>query len=117
MPEAVIVAAARTPIGRAFKGSLTTVRPDDLATGVIRAALDQVPALDATTIDDLYLGCAEPWAAHGSNTARGVSVLLGLDGRPGAAINRICAPSEPTARMAMHPLRCGAAAAFTIAGV
>ena len=84
MPEAVIVAAARTPIGRAFKGSLSTVRPDDLAAGVIQAALDQVPGLDPTTIEDLYLGCAEPWAEHGSNMARVVSVLLGLDGLPGA---------------------------------
>lgn len=67
MPEAVIVAAARTPVGRAFKGSLATVRPDDLAAGAIRAALDQVPALDPTTIDDLYLGCAEPWAEDGQN--------------------------------------------------
>src|SRR5690606_33547770 len=117
MPEAVIVAAARTPIGRAFKGSLTTVRPDDLATGVIRAALDQVPALDATTIDDLYLGCAEPWAEHGSNMARVVSVLLGLDGVPGATINRFCASSVQTTRMAMHAIRAGEGDVFISAGV
>ncbi|WP_256842846.1 acetyl-CoA C-acetyltransferase [Ornithinimicrobium cryptoxanthini] len=117
MPEAVIVAAARTPIGRAFKGSLTTVRPDDLATGVIRAALDQVPDLDATTIDDLYLGCAEPWGEHGSNMARVVSVLLGMDGLPGATINRFCASSVQTTRMAFHAIKAGEGDVFISAGV
>jgi acetyl-CoA C-acetyltransferase len=117
MPEAVIVAAARTPIGRAFKGSLTTVRPDDLAVGVIQAALDQVPALDPTTIDDLYLGCAEPWGEHGSNMARVVAVLLGLDGLPGATINRFCASSVQTTRMALHAIRAGEGDVFISAGV
>ncbi|MCK0112254.1 acetyl-CoA C-acetyltransferase [Ornithinimicrobium sp. F0845] len=117
MPEAVIVAAARTPIGRAFKGSLTTVRPDDLAAGVIRAALDQVPALDPTTIDDLYLGCAEPWGEHGSNMARVVSVLLGYDTLPGSTINRFCASSVQTTRMALHAIRAGEGDIFVSAGV
>ncbi|WP_109473893.1 acetyl-CoA C-acetyltransferase [Ornithinimicrobium cavernae] len=117
MPEAVIVAAARTPIGRAFKGSLTTVRPDDLAAGAIRAALDQVPALDPTTIDDLYLGCAEPWGEHGQNMARVVSVLLGLDTLPGATINRFCASSVQTTRMALHAIRAGEGDVFISAGV
>ncbi len=117
MPEAVIVAAARTPIGRAAKGSLTTVRPDDLATGVIRAALDQVPALDPLTIDDLYLGCAEPWAEHGSNMARVVAVLLGFDRLPGATVNRFCASSVQTTAMAFHAIRSGEGSAFISAGV
>src|SRR5699024_7874954 len=107
MAEAVIVAAARTPIGRAFKGSLTTVRPDDLAAGVVRAALDQVPGLDPTTIDALYLGCAEPWGEHGFNMARVVSVLLGLDEVPGATINRFCASSVQTTRQAFHAIKAG----------
>lgn len=117
MPEAVIVAAARTPIGRAFKGSLTEVRPDDLAVGAIRAALDQVPALDPSTVDDLYLGCAEPWGEHGSNMARVVSVLLGLDTVPGATINRFCASSVQTTRMALHAIRAGEGDVFISAGV
>ncbi|QDO89742.1 acetyl-CoA C-acetyltransferase [Ornithinimicrobium ciconiae] len=117
MPEAVIVAAARTPIGRAFKGSLTTVRPDDLAAVAIQAALDQVPALDATTIDDLYLGCAEPSGEHGSNMARVVSVLLGLDTLPGATVNRFCASSVQTTRMALHAIRAGEGDVFISAGV
>ena len=83
MPEAVIVATARTPIGRAFKGSLKDVRPDDLAATIVRAALDKVPALDPAHIDDLYLGCAEPCGEHGSNMARVVAVLPGYDHLPG----------------------------------
>ncbi|WP_131103673.1 acetyl-CoA C-acetyltransferase [Ornithinimicrobium sufpigmenti] len=117
MAEAVIVAAARTPIGRAFKGSLKDVRPDDLAAGVIRAALDQVPELDPTTIDDLYLGCAEPWAEQGFNMARIVSVLLGLDGVPGATINRFCASSVQTTRQAFHAIKAGEGDVFVSAGV
>jgi acetyl-CoA C-acetyltransferase len=117
MAEAVIVAAARTPIGRAFKGSLATARPDDLAAGVIRAALDQVPELDPTTVDDLYLGCAEPWGEHGFNMARIVSVLLGLDGVPGATINRFCASSVQTTRQAFHAIKAGEGDVFISAGV
>ncbi|MDQ3384166.1 MAG: acetyl-CoA C-acetyltransferase [Actinomycetota bacterium] len=117
MPEAVIVAAARTPIGRAFKGSLTGVRPDDLAAGVVRAALDQVPELAPADLDDLYLGCAEPWAEHGSNLARVVSVLLGLDRLPGATVNRFCASSVQTTRMAFHAIAAGEGDAFVSAGV
>ncbi|HLS40002.1 MAG TPA: acetyl-CoA C-acetyltransferase [Ornithinicoccus sp.] len=117
MPEAVIVAAARTPIGRAFKGSLTSVRPDDMAAGVIRAALDRVPGLDPAELDDLYLGCAEPWAEHGNNMARVVAVLLGLDQLPGATINRFCASSVQTTRMAFHAIKAGEGHAFVSAGV
>lgn len=117
MTEAVIVAAARTPIGRAFKGSMTTIRPDDLATQIVRAALGQVPQLDATTIDDLYLGCAEPWAEQGSNMARVVSVLAGLDSVPGATVNRFCASSVQTTRMAAHAIKAGEGDVFISAGV
>ncbi len=115
--DAVIVAAARTPIGRAVKGSLAGVRPDDLAAGVIAAALDQVPALDPTTLDDLYLGCAEPRDEHGGNIARRVAVQLGLDTVPAATVNRFCASSVQTARMASHAIWAGEGDAFVSAGV
>jgi acetyl-CoA C-acetyltransferase len=117
MPEAVIVATARTPIGRAFKGSLASVRPDDLAVGVIRAALDRVPELDPATLDDLYLGCAEPRDEHGGNMARRVAVQLGLDGVSAATVNRFCASSVQTARMAFHAIVAGEGDAFVSAGV
>ena len=77
MTEAVIVATARTPIGRAFKGSLKDVRPDDLSTQVVAGLLEKLPALDPTTIDDLYWGCADPSGKHGSNLARVIAVLAG----------------------------------------
>ena len=78
MPEAVIVATARSPIGRAFKGSLTDVRPDDLAATIVKAALDKVPALDPRDIDDLMLGCGLPGGEQGMNLGRVVATLLGL---------------------------------------
>lgn len=117
MPEAVVVAAVRTPIGRAFKGSLKDVRPDDLAATAIRAAMAQVPALTPDLLDDLYLGCAEPWGEHGSNMARVVSVLLGWDGVPGSTVNRFCASSVQTTRMAFHAIKAGEGHAFVSAGV
>ncbi|PZF80591.1 acetyl-CoA C-acetyltransferase [Jiangella anatolica] len=117
MPEAVIVATARSPIGRAYKGSLVDVRPDDLATTTIRAALDQIPALDPTTIDDLYVGCAEPRDEQGGNVARRIAVQLGLDGLPAATINRFCASSVQTARMAFHAIKAGEGDVFVSAGV
>ncbi|SDT16278.1 acetyl-CoA C-acetyltransferase [Friedmanniella luteola] len=117
MPDAVIVAAGRTPIGRAVKGSLASVRPDDLAAGVVRAVLDQVPALDPGTLDDLYLGCAEPRDEHGGNLARRVAVQLGLDGVPAATVNRFCASSVQTARMAFHAIKAGEGDAFVSGGV
>lgn len=115
--DAVIVAAARTPIGRAVKGSLASVRPDDLAAGVIQAALDRVPALDPATLDDLYLGCAEPHDEHGGNIARRVAVQLGLDGVPAVTVNRFCASSVQTARMASHAIWAGEGDAYVSAGV
>jgi len=117
VPEAVIVATARTPIGRAFKGSLTTVRPDDLAAHVIDAALAKVPALDRHTLDDLMLGCAEPDGEQGLNMARRVAVQLGLDGLPGTTVNRFCASSVQTSRMAFHAIKSGEGHAFVSAGV
>ncbi|MGZ4650850.1 MAG: acetyl-CoA C-acetyltransferase [Kineosporiaceae bacterium] len=117
MPEAVVVATARSPIGRAFKGSLKEVRPDDLAATIIRAALDKVPALGPQAIDDLYLGCAEPWGEHGSNMARVVAVLLGYDHLPGATVNRFCSSSVQTTRMAFHAIKAGEGDAFVSAGV
>ncbi|PSK96103.1 acetyl-CoA C-acetyltransferase [Haloactinopolyspora alba] len=117
MPEAVIVATARSPIGRAFKGSLVDVRPDDLVTSTIRAALDTVPALDPADVDDLYVGCAEPRDEQGGNVARRVAVQLGLDQVPAATVNRFCASSVQTARMAFHAIKAGEGDVFVSAGV
>jgi acetyl-CoA C-acetyltransferase len=117
MPEAVIVAAARTPIGRAYKGSLREMRPDDLSAAIIRAALAQVPELDPTTIDDLLLGCGAPGGEAGFNQARVVATLLGLETVPGATITRYCSSSLQTTRMAMHAIRAGEGHTFISAGV
>ncbi|MCZ7425675.1 acetyl-CoA C-acetyltransferase [Micromonospora sp. WMMA1949] len=115
--DAVIVATARSPVGRAFKGSLREVRPDDLAATIVQAALDKVPALDPTTIDDLYLGCGLPGGEQGFNMARVVATLMGLDGLPGATLTRYCASSLQTTRMAMHAIRAGEGDVFISAGV
>ncbi len=117
MPEAVIVSTARSPIGRAVKGSLREVRPDDLATTVIRAALDKVPQLDPRDIEDLYLGCGLPGGEQGFNMARVVSVLLGYDHLPAATLTRYCASSLQTTRMALHAIRAGEGDVFISAGV
>ncbi|WKU04226.1 acetyl-CoA C-acetyltransferase [Micromonospora sp. HUAS LYJ1] len=115
--DAVIVATARSPIGRAFKGSLREVRPDDLAATIVQAALDKVPGLDPTTIDDLYVGCGLPGGEQGFNLARVVATLMGLDGLPGATLTRYCASSLQTTRMAMHAIRAGEGDVFVSAGV
>src|SRR5512139_971803 len=115
--DAVIVATARSPIGRAFKGSLRDVRPDDLAATIVQAALDKIPQLDPTEIDDLYLGCGLPGGEQGFNMARVVATLLGLDGLPGATLTRYCASSLQTTRMAMHAIRAGEGDVFISAGV
>jgi acetyl-CoA C-acetyltransferase len=117
MPEAVIVATARTPIGRAFKGSLKEVRPDDLALAAVQAVLAKVPNLDPAELDDLYMGCAEPWGEQGMNIARVVAVLAGLDHLPGATVNRFCSSSVQTTRMAFHAIKAGEGDAFISAGV
>ena len=117
MPEAVIVATARSPIGRAVKGSLADLRPDDLAATVIRTALAKVPELDPREIDDLYVGCGLPGGEQGFNLARVVAVLLGYDFLPGATLTRYCSSSLQTTRMAMHAIRAGEGDVFVSAGV
>ena len=117
MPEAVIVSVARSPIGRAFKGSLKDLRPDDLATTVVRAALDKVPALDPHDIDDLLLGCGLPGGQQGMNMGRVIAVNLGYDFLPGATITRYCSSSLQTTRMATHAIRSGEGDVFISAGV
>jgi acetyl-CoA C-acetyltransferase len=117
MPEAVIVATARSPIGRAAKGSLRDLRPDDLAATIVRAALDKVPQLDPAEIEDLYLGCGLPGGEQGFNMARVVAVLLGLDGLPGATVTRYCSSSLQTTRMAFHAIKAGEGDVFVSAGV
>jgi acetyl-CoA C-acetyltransferase len=117
MPEAVIVSAARSPIGRANKGSLKDMRPDDLSATIIRAALDKIPELDPKDIDDLYLGCGLPGGEMGFNMGRIVSVLLGYDHLPGATITRYCSSSVQTTRMAFHAIKAGEGDVFISAGV
>src|SRR4051794_39739912 len=107
MPEAVIVATARSPIGRAFKGSLVDVRPDDLTATIITSALDKVPALKPEDIDDLMLGCGLPGGEQGYNMARVVAVLLGYDTLPGTTVTRYCSSSLQTTRMAFHAIKAG----------
>jgi acetyl-CoA C-acetyltransferase len=117
MPEAVIVATARSPIGRAVKGSLRDLRPDDLATTIVDAALSKVPQLDRRLIEDLYLGCGLPGGEQGFNMARVVAIKLGLDGLPGATITRYCSSSLQTSRMAFHAIKAGEGDIFVSAGV
>ena len=117
MPEAVIVSAARSPIGRANKGSLKDLRPDDLTATIVRAALDKIPALDRRTVDDLYLGCGLPGGEMGNNMGRIVNVLNDMDEVPGATITRYCASSVQTTRMAFHAIKAGEGDVFISAGV
>jgi len=117
MPEAVIVATARSPIGRAFKGSLTTIRPDDLTAQIVTTALGKVPQLDPADIDDLMLGCGLPGGEQGFNIARVVAVLLGYDHLPGVTVNRYCSSSLQTTRMAYHAIKAGEGEVFISAGV
>jgi acetyl-CoA C-acetyltransferase len=117
MTDAVIVAVARSPIGRAVKGSMATIRPDDLATQMVRAALDQVPALDPHDIDDLMMGCGQPGGESGFNIGRVVAVNLGYDFLPGTTVNRYCSSSLQTSRMAFHAIKAGEGDVFISAGV
>lgn len=117
MPEAVVVATARSPIGRAFKGSLKDVRPDDLTARIVRAALDKVPQLDPADIDDLMVGCGLPGGEQGFNLARAVAVLSGYDHLPGTTITRYCSSSLQTTRMAYHAIKAGEGDVFVSAGV
>jgi acetyl-CoA C-acetyltransferase len=117
MPEAVIVATARSPIGRAMKGSLVDVRPDDLSTQIVTKLLDQVPQVPRDEIDDLLMGCGQPAGEQGFNVARVVSVLAGLDDVPGVTVNRYCSSSLQTIRMAAHAIKAGEGDVFIAAGV
>ncbi len=117
MPEAVIVATARSPIGRAGKGSLKELRPDDLAASMVAAALAKVPELDAGDIDDLMLGCGLPGGEQGFNMARVVAVMLGYDDLPGTTVTRYCSSSVQTSRMAFHAIKAGEGEVFVSAGV
>ncbi len=117
MTEAVVVAAARTPIGRAVKGSLKDVRPDDLSVMVLQALLAKVPDLDPALVEDLYWGCAEPSGKQGANLARVLAVLAGYDHLPGATVNRFCASSVQTTRMAYHAIKAGEGDIFISGGV
>src|SRR5262249_56972609 len=101
MPEAVIVATARTPIGRANKGSLVECRPDDLSALIIAAVLEKVPQLDAAHVEDVIWGCGQPAGEAGTNIARVASLLSGVDA-PGVTVNRYCSSSLQTIRMAAH---------------
>jgi acetyl-CoA C-acetyltransferase len=117
MPEAVIVSTARSPIGRAMKGSLVNMRPDDLTVQIVRAALEKVPALNPHQIDDLILGCGQPAGESGYNLARVIAVQLGFDFLPGTTVNRYCSSSLQTSRMAFHAIKAGEGDAFISAGV
>jgi acetyl-CoA C-acetyltransferase len=118
MPEAVIVAAARTPIGRARKGSLVDARPDDLAAFAVDAALRQVPALPREEVVDVMIGCGFPQERQGMNLARRVSLLAELPGTvPGTTVNRFCASSLQTIRMAFHAIKAGEGDVFVAGGV
>jgi acetyl-CoA C-acetyltransferase len=117
MPEAVIVATGRTPIGRANKGSLVECRPDDLATLVIREVLAKVPQLDPQLVEDVILGCGQPAGEAGYNIARVAAILAGLPDVPGVTVNRYCSSSLQTIRMAAHAIRAGEGDVFVAAGV
>jgi acetyl-CoA C-acetyltransferase len=117
MPEAVIVATARSPIGRAFKGSLKDIRPDILTAQMVTKVMEKVPQLTAAHIDDLLLGCGLPGGQQGYNMARVVAVLLGWDSVPGATVTRYCSSSLQTTRMAFHAIKAGEADVIISAGV
>jgi len=117
MPEAVVVAVARSPIGRASKGSLISIRPDDLAIAMIKAVLAKVPELDPADIEDLMLGCGLPGGEQGYNMARVIAVMLGYDRLPGTTITRYCSSSLQSTRMAFHAIKAGEGDVFISAGV
>jgi acetyl-CoA C-acetyltransferase len=117
MPEAVIVATGRTPIGRAVKGSLKDCRPDDLAALVIKEVLAKLPQLDPQTVEDVLLGCGQPGGEAGYNVARVAALMAGLPNVPGVTVNRYCSSSLQTIRMAAHAIRSGEGDVFVAAGV
>ncbi|HWG73860.1 MAG TPA: acetyl-CoA C-acetyltransferase [Acidimicrobiales bacterium] len=117
MPEAVIVATARSPIGRAFKGSLVSMRPDEMAAQMVTAALAKVPALDPATVEDIMVGNGQPAGEAGYNLARVVALLADMPAVPGTTVNRYCSSSLQTIRMAAHAIRAGEGDVFVAAGV
>jgi len=117
MPEAVIVATARTPIGRANKGSLTECRPDDLSALIIKAVLEKLPNLDPQTVEDVIWGCGQPAGEAGYNLARVAAILAGLPDVPGVTVNRYCSSSLQTIRMAAHAVKAGEGDVFLAGGV
>ncbi|HEY1733828.1 MAG TPA: acetyl-CoA C-acyltransferase, partial [Acidimicrobiales bacterium] len=116
MPEAVIVATGRTPIGRAMKGSLVDCRPDDLTALVVKTVLEKVPQLDPQTVEDVIIGCAQPAGESGYNLGRVAGLLAGLD-VPGTTVNRYCSSSLQTIRMAAHAIKAGEGDVFVAGGV
>ncbi len=117
MPEAVIVATARTPIGRANKGALVDMRPDDLTASIVKTALAQVPQLDPADVEDVIVGCGQPAGEAGYNVARAAAVLAGLPDVPGVTVNRYCSSSLQTIRMATHAIKAGEGDVFVAGGV
>jgi acetyl-CoA C-acetyltransferase len=117
MPEAVIVATSRTPIGRANKGSLAEARPDDMTAFILKDVLSKVPSLDPALVEDVMLGCGQPAGEAGYNLARVAAVLAGMDDVPGVTVNRYCSSSLQTIRMAAHAIRAGEGDVFIAAGV
>ena len=117
MPEAVIVATARSPIGRAMKGSLKDIRPDDLSAQVLTDLMSKVPAVTPDHIDDLLMGCGQPAGESGHNIGRATAVLLGWNQVPGVTVNRYCSSSLMTIRMAAHAIKAGEGDCFVAAGV
>ncbi len=117
MPEAVIVATGRTPIGRAFKGSLSSVRPDDLAAHIVNDVLNKIPQLDRNSVEDLILGCGQPAGEAGYNLARIVAILADMPTVGGVTVNRYCSSSLQAIRMAAHAIKAGEGDVFIAAGV
>lgn len=117
MPEAVIVSTARSPIGRAMKGSMTEIRPDELAAQIVNAALDKVPALDRNDVEDLIMGCGQPAGEAGVNIGRVTAILADMPDVPGVTVNRYCSSSLQTIRMASHAIQAGEGDVFIAAGV
>jgi acetyl-CoA C-acetyltransferase len=115
--DAVIVSTARSPIGRANKGSLVDLRPDDLGATIVQALLEKVPAVDPGEVEDVIWGCAQPAGEAGYNVARVTALLAGLEGAPGVTVNRYCSSSLQTIRMAAHAIKAGEGDVFVAGGV
>jgi acetyl-CoA C-acetyltransferase len=116
MPEAVIVATARSPIGRANKGSLASMRPDDMSAQIVKALLAKVPQVNGNDVDDLMMGIGQPAGGGGFNIARITAILAGIEA-PGVTVNRYCSSSLQTIRMAFHAIKAGEGDCFIAAGV